>query len=111
MTPEKLFDCNIAVPSISGVIVAIWKSAYQNNNALAIVAEIEYNDGMSEHVPVSVNIDGQSDKLPVNHFACKSWSESEFLYKTLVDAAILVPTGETILTGYVEAPVCTLERQ
>ena len=54
---------------------------------------------------VSVNLD-----TPLNpgEFLVKNWSENEGLLEALVDAGVVIDTGDRIPSGYVDIPVVRL---
>ena len=96
---------------LSAIVHNFSLSLYRNNNAPAVIADIEYDDGERESLPVSVNIPNASDRFAGQEapkFAAKNYSEREELYAELVKGGWLKPTGETIPSGYVDIPVCTL---
>ncbi len=55
---------------------------------------------MSVRVPGTFLEDGE--------FLIKNWSENAQIFEELVAKGVLVPTGRTVPTGFVEAVVCRL---
>ena len=95
-------------------ILGLRKDAYQSNNALAVLARLDYGDeSPTEEIPISVNLDHDenlhaSNSLNPGEFYCKSWGEMIEIYEALVKSEWLVPTGTATKTGYVRAPICKI---
>ena len=95
----KLYGDTVTVHSLT-------LSKYMNNDAMAVVAQVEYADGLKENLAISVNVNGVSEHLDEGLFAAKNYSEREEMYRELVEAKWIVPTGEVVPSGYVAAPIC-----
>lgn len=103
----------IKVASLGATVVSFRKTTYPSNNATAVLARLQYEDGDDEEFAVSVNLDHAdnlyaSRSLQPDEFCCKNWSEGVDIYEALVKAEWLVPTGAAMRSGFVRPPVCKI---
>lgn len=98
----------INFPYLKGIITSIEKSVYKTNNALAMLANVEYDDGYKEQVAISVNLAEESPNLPDGQFYAKNYSEGYPIFSTLIAAGWIETTGKETQSGYVTLPVCQL---
>lgn len=101
----------------TGKIRGFHLKRYGQNDARAVFAEIEWEDGDVENtVPVSVNLNDASNgfastKLPPDEFYAKSYSEGEIIHNALVNAGWVEPSGLVARTGFVQVPRCRLSSE
>ena len=83
-------------------------SKYLNNDRLAVLVALKWDDGFIENQTVSVNLVDESNQLLLKEtqFFAKNWSEGEPLFNTLVASKWIVPTGWLGSSGFVRPPVC-----
>ena len=110
---KALTPAQVDVPEYGCKIVGLRRDKYRSNGALVVLAATEYPDGQKESVTVSINLDHADNKhmsraLKSNEFFCKNYSEGESIYKALVTAGWIVPTGFSQHTGFVTCPACTI---
>jgi hypothetical protein len=85
-------------------VVGIETTQYAKGDNLAVLAIF----ANGERQTVSVNIPQHAHRLGKDEFFAKHWTENEDLYRLLVANGILVPTGGSAPTGFVNAPICRL---
>ena len=83
-------------------------SKYDKNDRLAVIAALEWADGLIESQVVSVNLPDESNQtlLKKGQFFAKNWSEGERIFNALVASKWIVPTGWLGSSGFVRPPVC-----
>lgn len=97
----------IRVPELAANITGLRMETYNDLN-LAVLAQLQYDNGYEEEVPVSVNIPNFAKFLGEGEFFAKNWSEGESVFNALENSGTLVVTDRAVQTGYVMAPVCYL---
>lgn len=80
------------------------KREYANGRPALVLVDAE--DG-SPIAAATVNLPDVT--LGRNQVAIKDWSENEGLLKALTAAGVVKPTGQTVRSGFVEAPICELQ--
>jgi hypothetical protein len=97
---------------LTGTIKGLRLNRYANNNALAVSAEVVWDDGeFDPPQPVSVNLSSDtnnyaSDILPPDEFYAKSYSEGERLVTTLYNYGWIEISGLPAKTGFVSCWRC-----
>ncbi len=96
---EQLKQNPITLKSYGNEEQVIIKDGKYGNGATAITL-ISVSDGQP-YATISVNITGESEKLPKNEFYVKDYSENEDIVRQLIQQQILIPTGKSVQTGFV----------
>ena len=60
---------------------------------------------------ISMNLPEAADRLDENEYFVKNYAEGEQLYAVLVQRGILVPTGQSVHSGYVRLPICRFNKE
>ena len=76
----------------------IKKEKYRNNNSMS-VSLIDKEDG-SPFATISVNLP-ESDNLSKDEFFVKDWSENKDIVQQLIKQKVIIPTGKSARSGYV----------
>lgn len=77
------------------------KAAYRNGQTALVLS-----DESGQRIAVAtVALDVE---LPVDRVLIKNWEENEGMLQALTDAGVVVATGRTYPTGFVEAHECLL---
>jgi len=105
---ELITTCAIDVPTLEAVITALFNTEYNDGN-FAVLAEITYNDGEVENVPVSVNLPEKASMLnPPKEFFLKNWSEGKPLADALLQSGLIKETKTSVTSGFVTVPIVSL---
>jgi len=81
------------------------KKEEYNNGGLAVV--LIDTDDQEEFTVASSFIEDAN--LKKGEFCLKNWSENEDIANELIKQGIVIPTGRTVPSGWINAPVCTLK--
>ena len=81
----------------------LYESSYTDGAPALVLQDSKTNEPFAK---LTVNL---SPKKPhPGQYFIKGWSENERIVNHLIEERILIPTGETIHLGFVEAIICTL---
>jgi len=72
------------------------------NNAILL------NDAADGSPVATASVNMPDANIPNGHVCIKDWSENTGMLNTLVEAGVVIDTGRTIPSGFVEANVCML---
>jgi len=84
-------------------VVALQLGEYANK-AKAVICVFEDGDSSK----LSSNVPERAHKLNVEEFFLKDWSENKEMADALDDAGVILPTGDSVHTAWVEAHVTVL---
>ena len=94
-------------------IISFRETEYNDGNKAVLITqewppENHEPDPNIEEMAISVNIVEAAHVLQEGEFFLKDWSERVQLAQALIDLELVEPTGMSVPTGYVNAPICTL---
>ena len=85
---------------------SIYRSAYQDNDAIAIVVADPVTH--ERYAVLSVNLPESQAALKPGEFFAKTWSENAQIAEMALATGLFEDTGRRVPTGYVEAQVWKL---
>ena len=66
------------------------------------------NDVMDGLRVAVATVDFPDEPLADDEVVIKNWSENEGMLSTLIKAKVVEPTGRSISSGFIQAPICKL---